>query len=369
MTTPSRRLLAGLAAIAIVAGACGSAATPTPAATPADAGPAMTPAASQPTEIILMTHDSFAVTPALLDDFAAKTGITVRVLKAGDAGAALNQAILTKDKPVADVFFGVDSTFLSRAVGSGAFVPYQSAGLAHVDPAFQLDPTHALTPVDYGDVCINTDRKAYAATPPPATLRDLTAPPAEGSSWSRTRPPRRPGSPSSSPRSRPSARPGRTPGRTTGGTSGPTTCSSATAGRTPTTASSPAAPGKGERPLVVSYASSPVAEVFYADPQPAEAPTGVMTDGCFRQVEFAGILANGAHQAAAQRFIDFLLERPFQEEIPLQMFVFPVSSEAALPAVYQEHAIIPAAPLSIPAAEIAANRERWIEEWTQVVLR
>ncbi len=127
--------------------------------------------------------------------------------------------------------------------------------------------------------------------------------------------------------------------------------------------------GEGDKPLVVSYASSPAAEVFYADPQPEESPTGVIAASCFRQVEFAGILRGTDDEAAAQRVIDWMLSVSFQEDIPLNMFVYPVNRDATLPDVFVQHAVLPDAPITMDPAEIGENRDAWIEAWTETVLR
>ena len=126
---------------------------------------------------------------------------------------------------------------------------------------------------------------------------------------------------------------------------------------------------EGDRPLVVSYASSPPAEVAFADPPIEEAPIGVMEDSCYRQVEFAGILAGSEHEEAAGRLVDFMLSRTFQEDMPLNMFVFPVDPDAELPDVFVEHAATPDDVLEVPADEVASNRDEWIDQWTDTVLR
>jgi len=138
-------------------------------------------AASSPT-ITLVTHDSFAVSKSVLAAFTKQTGVKVKVLQSGDAGAALNQVILTKSNPIGDVFFGVDNTFLSRALGAGVFAKYAPAALSKVPDEFQLDPSHRLTPVDHGDVCINYDKQWFAQkkVAVPKTLEDLTKPAYKG---------------------------------------------------------------------------------------------------------------------------------------------------------------------------------------------
>ena len=118
--------------------------------------------------------------------------------------------------------------------------------------------------------------------------------------------------------------------------------------------------------MVVSYASSPAAEVFFASPPPAESPTAsiVATDMCFRQIEFVGILKNTPNQVLAQKFIDYMLSQQFQEDMPLNMFVYPVNKNAKLPEVFTNFAQVAKDPATLSAAEIASNRDAWIEAWT-----
>ena len=127
--------------------------------------------------------------------------------------------------------------------------------------------------------------------------------------------------------------------------------------------------GDGDRPLVVSYASSPVAEVYYDESHPQDATTAALLDGCYRQVEFAGVLAGTPEPVLARQLVDFLLSQPVQEDIPLNMFVFPSNTTAALPDIFRAFAEVPANPVTMDPATVAANRDRWIEEWTQTVLR
>ncbi len=323
------------------------------------------------TTITLMTHDDFATSKDLLPSWTRQTGIKVKVLKAGDAGRAVNQAILTKNKPLADAFFGVDNTFLSRALDAGIFVPYKAAGLADVPAEFQLDPQHRVTPIDYGDVCINDD-KAYFADhhlAVPQTLDDLADPryknllvvenPADSSPglafvlatiarygtshwldyWKRLK---------------------------DNGVKVVSTWDDAYDGSF--SGSGAGRKAGGDRPLVVSYASSPPAEVYYASPQPATSPIGTLLGTCFRQVEFAGVLKGTHKQAAAEKLIDFMISARFQEDVPLNMFVFPVRTGTPLPAVFTKFAQLAPNPYRLPPAEIGRNRDAWIKAWTDTVL-
>lgn len=125
-----------------------------------------------------MTHDSFSVSEEVLREFEQRYNVRVQILKAGDAGAALNKAILAKGAPLADVFFGVDNTFFSRAIREDLFEPYRPQGIEEIPQEFLLDPEYRLIPIDYGDVCLNYDKKYFRekGLKPPETLEDLIRP-------------------------------------------------------------------------------------------------------------------------------------------------------------------------------------------------
>jgi thiamine transport system substrate-binding protein len=132
-----------------------------------------------------------------------------------------------------------------------------------------------------------------------------------------------------------------------------------------------ASSGKGPQPMVVSYGTSPAAEVVYAEKPVDESPTASLTgDGmCFRQIEFIGILKGTKNRALAEKFVDFMLSEPVQEDIPLQMFVFPANSKATLPDVFVKNIQVPAKPAFMDSSTIDQNREKWLEEWTNAILR
>jgi thiamine transport system substrate-binding protein len=266
------------------------------------------------------------------------------------------------------VFFGVDNTYLSRALEAGVFSKYAPSALAGVPEEYQLDPSHQLTPIDHGDVCINYDKQWFAdkKLAVPATLDDLTKPAYKGLLV----------------------------------VENPATSSPGLAFQLATIAKfgddgwrdywsklrnndvkvddgwESAYDGdftqganQGTYPLVVSYASSPPAAVYFSKPQPKTSPIGTMLDSCFRQVEFAGVIKGTPHQAAARKLVDFMLSERFQADIPLQMFVFPVRDGTPLPAVFTKFAEVPEQPLALPPADISTHREAWIEQWTDTVLR
>ncbi len=321
-----------------------------------------------PTDVVLVTHDAFAISPAVKKAFEQESGLKLRILKAGDAGEVVTRALLTAGNPEGDVLFGIDNNLLARALPADVFEAYEPPDLATVDPALVLDPEHRVTPIDRGDVCLNVDKTWFAAhgVAPPTSLDELALPRY----------------------------------RNLLVVENPATSTPGLAFMLATIARygdgwqaywrklrdngilvvdgwedayfarfSGAAGSTGKRPIVVSYASSPPAEVLGRKPQPTEAPTGVVEDSCFRQIEFAGILRGAKNEAGGRKLIDFMLSKRFQQDIPLEMYVFPARTTAALPPVFERFAVVPAHPLELPPAEIEANREKWVDQWTDIVVR
>lgn len=319
--------------------------------------------------LTVMTHDSFDVSKDLIKSFEEKNGVTVRFLKSGDAGAALIQAILSKNNPLADVFFGVDNSFLSRALTADIFQRYDSPLLLKIPTHLKLDKENRLLPVDYGDVCLNYDKGWFAkkGLAPPATLSDLVKP--EYKSLTVVENPA-------------TSSPGMAFLLATIGHFGEDNYLQfwkelrkndvlVAGGWEDAYFGHFTAASKGDRPIVVSYASSPPAAVYYSENTVTEAPTAaVVTDGsAFRQIEFVGILKGSKNVKLAEAFIDFMLSVPLQEDIPLKMFVFPSNSEAKLPEVFTQHAVVAEKPAMVDPARIEAMRDTWIDEWTTAVLR
>ena len=327
------------------------------------------PAADKPESLTLVAYDSFSIEPSAFDSFTADTGIAVTIVTAGDAGTMLSKAELTAGNPEGDVMWGLDNTLLARAIDSDVFEPYTSPDLAALSVASTaLVPGHELTPVDEGDVCVNYDIAWYddKGIDPPTSLADLTDPAyadqlvvqnaatssvglafllatvaefgADG--WQRYWTDLR--------------------------ANGITVVDGWDQAYYEQFSGSS---GNGPSPLVVSYGSSPPAEVIYGDPRPETAPTAVIESTCFHQVEFAGVLAGTDYPDAAGQLVDFLISKEFQELLPLTLFVYPARTDASLPAEFTEFSIRPADPLSLPAADIEANAQDWVSEWTDLVVR
>jgi thiamine transport system substrate-binding protein len=318
--------------------------------------------------LTVMTHDSFSISEQVLNTFTEASGIEVRFLKSGDTGTAVNKAILSKDKPLADVFYGVDNTFLSRALEEGIFEIYESPLLTDIPDHFELDPLYGALPVDYGDVCLNYDKTYFADNnlPPPQNLEDLLQPQYEGLLVVEN--------PATS-------SPGLAFLLATIGHFGESGYLDFWEGLVENNLLvvndwevayyQEFSRAGGTRPIVVSYGSSPPFEVIYSETPIDEPPTeAVVSDGaCFRQIEFVGILNGTLNRDQAEVWIDFMLSTTFQEDIPLQMFVLPVNENAELDDTFEKFLAVPDNPAFVSPEDIASKRETWIQDWTKVVLR
>jgi thiamine transport system substrate-binding protein len=329
-------------------------------------------AAAQERTLTLMTHDSFYLPDAVIESFEAANDVELRLLPAGDAGSMVNQAILTADRPLADVLYGIDNTFLSRALDADIFEPYRSPALAFVPADLQLDPEGRVTPIDVGHVCLNLDRSAFGegGLPVPTRLEDLTQPALAGQLVVQNPATSSPGlafllatvayfgeDPESG-------------WRAYWGDLRENGVTVATGWEEAYYGHFSGGAGEGDLPIVVSYASSPAAEVIFGDDPEAEQSATLAVDaGCFRQIEFAGILRGSEEPELAAALIDHLLSAEVQAELPLAMYVHPARSDVALPEIFERHALVPSAPLSLDPAAIDAGREAWIREWTDIVLR
>ncbi|HEV2952304.1 MAG TPA: thiamine ABC transporter substrate-binding protein [Actinomycetota bacterium] len=321
--------------------------------------------------ITLVAYSSFPAEGSHIEALAAfteETGVEVDIVNAGDAGTMVSKAVLTAGNPEGDVMFGVDNTYLSRVVDEEVFEPYEADGLDAVPEELRaLVPDSEATPVDYGDVCINYDIAWFEehGIDPPADLEALAEPryrellvvenPATETTglafllatvatfgedgwtdyWTRLR---------------------------DNGVEVVDGWEAAYYERF-------SGASDGPKPLVVSYGTSPPVEVLFADPPIDTATTAVVESTCFRQVEFAGVLRGTDAPHEAEQLVDFLISERFQAELPLNLFVYPANGDVALPPEFTEYAVQPDDPATLDPATIAANRESWIDQWSDLVLR
>lgn len=317
------------------------------------------------TTVRLGTHDSFAVSDGTLEAFTAETGIEVEVVPLGDAGEAVSQAVLTVGEPVVDVLFGVDTTFVCRTIIADLWVPFRAEGLDEVPDDLLAPGGHQVTPIDVGDVCLNYSKVAFPdPADAPQGLDDLTDERFAGAFVTED--------PESS-----------SPGLAfllatiaTYGEDGWEDYWTALRENDVAVTSGWSEAyedefgyGSGERSIVTSYATSPVADVIYSDPPRDEAAIGVVADACFRQVEYAGVLRGTDHPEAAARLVEFMLSPTFQADIPLNMFVEPARADVALPPEFEAHRTPIDDPITLDPYEIEVGRDRWTERWREIVLR
>jgi thiamine transport system substrate-binding protein len=322
-------------------------------------------------KVTLVAYDSFPVEGTPINDaltaFTAETGVEVEILIAGDTGTMLSKATLTAGNPEGDVMWGVDNTFLSRAIDADVFDGYAAAGLDLIPDEFKaLVPNAEATPVDFGDVCINYDIGWFAERnlPPPSTLADLVDPAYEDLLVVQN--------PATS-----------SPGLAfvlatidEYGSDGWKDYWTALVdngvevvdGWTQAYYERFSWSGGGPRPMVVSYGSSPPFEVLFADPPRDDSPTAVIESTCFRQIEFAGVLRGTDEPEAARQLVDFLVTDEFQRELPLNVFVFPTNERTELSQAFTDFAVIPETSRALDPNDIEANRSDWIDEWTDLVL-
>ncbi|MDR2113900.1 MAG: thiamine ABC transporter substrate-binding protein [Bifidobacteriaceae bacterium] len=355
---PHRTLTQKLLTVALVAGlataasACGKNDNPS--------GGATQPSAETKT-VRLVTHGSFAISDELKEQFKQDTGFTLEALPSQDAGAMVNQLILTKDAPLGDAVFGIDNTFASRAIDEGLLEPYTSAEAGPEQDLYATNVKEQLTAVDFSDVCVNVDTRVIAdgakltfddllkpefkdqlvvenpATSSPGLAFLLATISAKGEDgwldyWKALQ-------------------------------ANGVKIVSGWDEAYYTEFSGPSSEGK--RPLVVSYASSPPSEI----PEGASEPvTTAALNTCFRQVEYAGVLKGAANPEGAQKAVDFLLSKAFQAELPTQMWVYPVKGDAPLPEDWAQFAPLAEKPWELPASQITKGRDSWLEQFNNELL-
>jgi thiamine transport system substrate-binding protein len=316
------------------------------------------------TDVVLVTHDSFVLPKPLIRQFEDQSGYHLIVHAAGDGGTLTNKLVLTQGDPTGDVAFGVDNTFATRALDADVFAPYDVALPPGASRFLLPGDDHRLAPIDNGNVCVNVDTTWFAAhhVPAPKSLGDLVQPAYRDLLA--------------------------VPGATTSSTglafllgtigrygNGWTdywqkllangalvTDGWSQAYETDFTQGG----GHGDRPIVVSYDSSPADTVPKGS---STSTTSALLDTCFRQVEYAGVLTGAANVQGARAFVDFLLSPDVQKALPESMYVFPVRSGTPLPPTWAKFAVQPQHPFSVSPARISANRDTWLRQWSDLVSR
>jgi len=300
-----------------------------------------------PNEVVLLAYDAFTPQEGIFDAFTAATGAKVKVVTGGDSGTLISKAILTAGNPEGDVLWGIDNTLLSRAQKAELLTSYE--------------------PVDYGDICVNYDKQWFTSRniAPPTSLEDLALPTYKNLLTVQDPVASSPG---------------------LGFLLGTIAHFGADNWRaywkslkangvhvsadwtTAYTIDFSGSSGKGKYPLVVSYGSSPPAEVLFAEKPIDTPPTAVIESTCFRQTEYVGALRGTRNPNLAAQLISYLLDVPFQESMPLSLFVFPINKKATLPELFTKFAVAPKNPLTLDPADIEKNRDVWLSSWRDIIL-
>lgn len=318
--------------------------------------------AATPT-VRLLTYDSFALPEAAAAAFEERYGARIEVVATGDSGSMLTGALLSAGDPEADVIFGIDDTSATRALSEPLLDPVDPSTLEAVPEQYLLagDGADLLVPIDTGDVCMNLDASWFAeqGLAVPTTLEQLTEPayrdlvvvpsPVTSSPglalligtvdrfgedgwrayWAALE--------ANGVRVRPSWDDAYYSDYTVSG---------------------------GDRPIVLSYASSPPAEVVFSEGERTEPASTVMLDSCTSQVEYAGVLAGTPEPELAQQLVAFMVDETWQRELPLTNFVFPVL-DVELPAEFEQWAPRAEDPMGLEPEVIDQGRDRWIETWRE----
>jgi thiamine transport system substrate-binding protein len=316
------------------------------------------------TEVVLVTHDSFVLPKSLIRDFDDQSGYHLVVHASGDGGTLTNKLVLTKDNPVGDVAFGVDNTFATRALDAGVFAPYDVSLPAGASQYLIPGDDHRLAPIDNGNVCVNVDTTWFAShdLAAPRSLGDLVKPAYKDLLA--------------------------VPGATTSstglafllGTIGkygdgwPAYWTKLLAnGAKVTNGWSEAyetdftqGGGHGDRPIVVSYDSSPA---FTVPKGTSTSTTKALLDTCFRQVEYAGVLTGAHDPKGAEAFVNFMLSPAVQKALPDSMYVFPVRTGTPLPKAWARFAVQPKHAYAVSPARITKHRDAWLQQWSDLVSR
>lgn len=316
-----------------------------------------------PTTVKVVVHDSFQISDELIAEFEKSSGYDLQLVSNGDGGALVNKLVLTKDAPLGDVAFGVDNTFASRALNEGVFDSYEPQSEGAIGKALRIEGDDKLTPIDFGDVCLNLDSDYFAKVDLAEPLdKDGFFNPANAGLAVVTNP----------------------------ATSSPglaflfaTIAKFGEDGYLDYWKQLKAnglkivdswedayyvdftATGKGDKPIVLSYASSPA---FTVTDDGKRTTTESLMSSCFRQVEYAGVLANAENPEGAKAFIDFLLGADFQSTIAEAMYMYPVNQEVELPEAWASFAPLPETSLKLSSQDITDNREKWIKEWSAEIL-
>jgi len=315
-------------------------------------------------KVTVVTHSSFQVSDNLKKEFEKTSGFKLEIVDGGDGGELVNKLILSKDAPQGDVCFGVDNTYASRLLSQGVIDKDRTVDtIPESAEKYLVDNNRALVPIDMGDVAINIDKTYFTShnLAEPKTFEDLAKP-----EYAKLLVAINPTT----------STPGLAWMLATVGHFGADKFSDywkalvkggakiASGWTEAYNTDFSAGEGKGAYPIVVSYASSPS---YTVSKDGASTTTAALLDTAFRQVEYAGVLKGAANPAGGQAFINWMLSKAVQADIPKKMYMYPVDSSVQLPEVLAKFGPLAEKPVEVAPNKITAEREQWLKLWASAV--
>lgn len=324
--------------------------------------------------LTIVTYDIIALSDDMLEEFTNNTGYEINMIRTDDAGGILENLLLTKEAPQADLALGLDNTYLQTALDNCLLGPH-SANVPDLDP-LALTPYSGemAVPFDQGYVCLNADIEALEENNVsfPSTLEELT-----GEQWKgRTAFP----SPTTS-----------SPGRafmtatidyferqatmdamtwweamadndaifTSGWTEAYETHYSGGYGIW----------GEGhigDAWLTVSYCHSPGVEAYYGGNYTISKAIDI-DYASFHQVEYAAKVNGGGSSSAVDAFIEYLLSDEVNKNMPENNLMYSVLDNEDMPETdgYRYHSPIPSNPSEITAERIDVEMDGWLMDWRE----
>ena len=315
-------------------------------------------------KVTVVTHSSFQVSDNLKKEFEKTSGFKLEIVDGGDGGELVNKLILSKDAPQGDVCFGVDNTYASRLLAQGVIDKDRTVDtIPESAEKYLVDNNRALVPIDMGDVAINIDKTYFTShnLAEPKTFEDLAKP-----EYAKLLVAINPTT----------STPGLAWMLATVGHFGADKFSDywkalvkggakiASGWTEAYNTDFSAGEGKGAYPIVVSYASSPS---YTVSKDGTSTTTAALLDTAFRQVEYAGVLKGAANPAGGQAFINWMLSKAVQADIPKKMYMYPVDSSVQLPEALAKFGPLAEKPVEVAPNKITAEREQWLKLWASAV--
>lgn len=316
----------------------------------------VSPALAEGKTLTVYTYESFVSEwgpgPKVKEAFEQTCDCTVNFVGVADGVALLTRLKLEGETSKADVVLGIDTNLVEEAKQTGLFEAHGvDAANVQVPGGFSDD---VFLPYDYGHFAVIYDTEVIKT--PPTSLKDLVE-----------------GDPSQKiviqdPRTS-------TPGlglllwvKSVYGDQAPEAWAKLKDRVLTVTPGWSEAYGlftKGEAPMVLSYTTSPAYHMVAEETDRYQAAE--FSEGHYIQIEVAGLLKTAPEKELARQFLAFMLEPGFQDTIPTNNWMMPVAATSEpLPEAFGK-LVQPKTTFLMDPAEVAANRQAWIDEWLKAM--